>query len=330
MRLRPGVFIAVLAVTQAPVLAHAIEGFPCLGGVLCSSTEKCVKGVCRDEGARRSSSDPPLPSGWFCSIPNVKENVVVKDFKAIGSGTTIEYSVYVCHERPTQQCEFVKDGKTVYVETRPVSSPMPVWVGIYHHVPRPGPGCKAQPDIAQSLGVLDGTCAGWATTPMQRPAGFEPAWAFAEPGCAFEERVESDNLVVQLPDLTVTMRDRTYYGKRPGTNTAAVKVPLRLCNRGGSMTNPALMGLAFGQPPSAPAVPPSGLPLSEFKWSGKPLVGDSCEDLDWWFPSAGTLPNGSFSGWVVADPKYSVPEASESNNVTRFSYDVAATAPTAR
>jgi hypothetical protein len=314
--------LAPLALSALPRTAHAIEGFPCLGDWGCADDEVC-KLLCEKKAPRKKAA-APQPTSPMCGYDNPSApNLYVKQFQVTNAGGKATYSVEVCHTQPYTKRYCVYDGVKKYDHNKKyLSEPISFHVGVYHHVAGSGPACDAKPDIAKFMGTLDGGCAGFNTGQVARPTGAAPAWAFAEPGCAVQETNETDNKAVERPDLRVRLTDRTSYGTIPRTTRSGVAVPLELCNDGGGTSGPVLLGLVWGQPTTAPATPPSGTPFNAYKYSGKTLGTLACQRSTWWFPSSGTLPAGSFAGWLVADPKLQLKDPKRGNNTVRFTYSV--------
>jgi hypothetical protein len=298
------------------------EGFPCLGNWGCANDEVC-KLLCVKKTPTKKAAAPPPPAPMCGYDTPSKPNLFIKDFKVQNSGGKASYYVHVCHTRPYTKKYCMENGVKRYTTGKQdLSEPISFHAGVYHHVAGSGPACDAKPDIPKHMGTLDGGCAAFNTGLVSRPKGAPPAWAFVEPGCAVGEISESDNKAVERPDLRVRLADRTTYGTIPRTTRQGVGVPLELCNDGGGTSVPVMMGLIWGQPTTAAATPPSGMPFKAYKRSRRPLGTLACERSTWWFPSSGSLPAGSFAGWLVADPKAQLKDPKRSNNTIRFTYSV--------
>lgn len=218
----------------------------------------------------------------------------------------------------------------------PLADGIDLAIGIFHS-PKAKPKRKAKPTLPigqftlspddKKPNSLRTLCRTYTTPPVKRPStrgGKHAPWIRVQPDgprnseWSFQNGILENDFMIGRSELTVD----------PGTFTTAVNGSIhevtqsfKVCNEGGVVSD-VLLGLNVAHPSSKTAAPTT---WTSFVEVGK-VKARKCKTVSHTFNTHA----GMFRGFVKVDPKATVQEASETNNVASFDYgavEVNATTP---
>jgi len=298
--------------TTPPTCSTTPNEYQTVGGL--------ASGACSTRTFTRTNTPSGSYTGWArvdgtCAVTESDENnnnasstysissqpdLVVSSITTAVNGTTVTYTVTVCNNGGTTGQSFQ--------------------VGL-HYDRTTAPTCSNSPDLSTTVnGLAGGACSTQTFTRTNTPPGSYTAWGHADGACAVTENDEGNNTASSAYSVTAAQPDLALTGFTATVAGDLVTFMATVCNNSSVNIGASFDVEIFYHLTAAP-----GCTTAESQQAViNGLAAGACSTLTFTRPAT---PNGSYTGWALADGDCLISESSESNNTSSAQYSVSFVPP---